>query len=185
MVTASFGHYGQRAARIGPDSICWIRLLASFLAFFFFFFLKKAGIILCRTDPDPIWTVWSGFGQTHLARKQAGVQESSGPVSGRTQPARYHFPTFRLGSALPQTSRTILCKNQSGSDLVLADCAMFWPNGSSPDRKQAGVQESSGQKLANASDPIRTGCESDPACLVGRTQLRTTRPSTRTLKRAS
>ena len=36
---------------------------------------------------------WSGFW------KQAGVQESWGPVSGRTQPVRYQFPTFKLGSS--------------------------------------------------------------------------------------
>ena len=28
-VTASYGHYGQRAARIGPNSVCRIRLPAS------------------------------------------------------------------------------------------------------------------------------------------------------------
>ena len=73
-------------------------------------FPKKARIILRKTDPDPIWMAWSGFGQTHLVWKQAGVQESSGPVSGRTQPARYQFPTFRPGFVLPQTYRIILCK---------------------------------------------------------------------------
>ena len=36
-----------------------------------------------------------------------------------------------------------------------------------PVRKQANVQESSGPLLAKASQPIRTGYESDPACLVG------------------
>ena len=36
-----------------------------------------------------------------------------------------------------------------------------------PVRKQAGVQESSGQKLANASQPIRTGCQSDLVCPLG------------------
>ena len=36
-----------------------------------------------------------------------------------------------------------------------------------PVRKQAGVQESSGPLMASASKPIRTGCESDPACLLG------------------
>ena len=66
--------------------------------------------MLRKTDPDPIWMVWSGFGQTHLVWKQAGVQESLGPVSDRTQQARYQFPTFKLGSVLPQTSRIILCK---------------------------------------------------------------------------
>ena len=73
-------------------------------------FRKKAWITLWKTDPDPIWMAWSRFGQTHLVWKQAGVQKSSGPVSGRTQPARYQFPTFRLCFVLPQTSRIILCK---------------------------------------------------------------------------
>ena len=76
-------------------------------------FPKKAWIILCRTDPDPIWMAWSWFGQTHLVQKQAGEQES-GRVSGRTQPARYQFPTFRLGSVLPQPSRIILYKTSPG-----------------------------------------------------------------------
>ena len=71
---------------------------------------KKVRITLCRTDPDPIWMVWSGFGQTRLVWKQAGMSELSGPVCGRTQPARYQFHTFRLGSVLPQTSWIILSK---------------------------------------------------------------------------
>ena len=130
-------------------------------------FPKKAWIMLCKTDPDPIWMAWSGFGQTHLVRKQAGVQESSGPVSGRTQPARYQFPTFRLGSVLPQTSRMIVCKTS-------LDPIQFWLivsgfGQTDPVRKQAGVQESSGPLLASASQPVRTG--SDPACLLGSDHL--------------
>ena len=82
-------------------------------------FPKKAWIILCQTDQVPIWMAWSGFGQTHLVWKQAGVQESSGPVSGRTQPVHYRFPTFRLGSVLPQTSRIILSKTRP-------DLIKFW-----------------------------------------------------------
>ena len=53
---------------------------------------------------------WSGFGQARLVWKQAGVQEWPGPVSDRTQPARYQFPTFGIGYVIPQTSRIILCK---------------------------------------------------------------------------
>ena len=57
---------------------------------------------------------WSEFGQTHLVWEQAGVQESPGPVSGRTQPAHYQFPTFRLGFVIPQTYRILLCKTSPG-----------------------------------------------------------------------
>ena len=53
---------------------------------------------LVRVYPKASGLVW----------KQADVQESSGPVSGRTQPVRFQFPTFRLGYFLSQTSRIIL-----------------------------------------------------------------------------
>ena len=76
------------------------------------------------SDLDGLVRVWP----THLVWKQVGVQESFGPVSGRTQPG------------FGQTD---------------------------PVRKQAGVQESSGPLLANAFHLIRTGCEWDPAYLLG------------------
>ena len=59
------------------------------------------------SDLNGLVRVW----QTHLVRKKAGVLEPSGPVSGRTQPARYQFSTFRIGSVIPQTSRILLCKS--------------------------------------------------------------------------
>ena len=40
-----------------------------------------------------------------------------------------------------------------------------------PVRKQANVQEPSGSLLVNAAKPIRTGCESDPAYLLGSNKL--------------
>ena len=88
-----------------------------------------------------------------------------GPSSRRTQPARYHFPTFSFGYLLPQTARIILWKTSP-------DPIWFWLTVSGfgqtdPFRKQAGVQESSGQLLAKASGPIRIGCGSDPVCLLG------------------
>ena len=129
--------YGQLwpiRASVQPESgrivyICRIRLPACFSSVS----PQKAWIILCKTDTHP---AWSGFGQTPLVWKRAGVQESSGPVSGRRQPARYQFPTFRLGSVLPQTSRLIIVQNQPGSDLVLADCVRVWPNGSGPEARR-------------------------------------------------
>ena len=92
----------NRARSCMPDPTSRIRFCSVFP--------KKGWIIFRKTDPDSIWMVWSGFGQTHLVWKQASVQESLGPVSGRTQPARYQFSTFRLGSVLPPKSWIILCK---------------------------------------------------------------------------
>ena len=65
---------------------------------------------------------WSGFSQAHLVQKQVGVQESSGPVSGRMQPAHYQFPAFRLGCGLPQMAPIILCK-------ISPDPIWFWLTG--------------------------------------------------------
>ena len=36
-------------------------------------FSKKAWMILCKTDLDPVWMAWSGFGQTHLVWKHTGA----------------------------------------------------------------------------------------------------------------
>ena len=103
---------------------------------------KKARIKLCKTGPDPMWMAWSGFRQTHSVRKQAGMQESSIPVSGRTRPARYQFPSFRLGSVLPQTSRIILCKTSPGPIWFWLTVSGFGQT--DPVRKQDGVPESLG-----------------------------------------
>ena len=54
------------------------------------------------------------------------MQESLGPVSDRTQPARYRSSTDVPGN---------IVQNQPGSDLVLADCVTFCPNGSGPEAK--------------------------------------------------
>ena len=121
----------NRAEQYMPDPTSRIRFSSVFP--------KKARIVLCKADQGPIWMVWSGFGQTDLVRNQADVQESSGPVSVRTQPARYQFPTLRFGSVLPQTFRKILCETSP-------DPIWFWLTVSGfgqtdPVRKQAGVQE--------------------------------------------
>ena len=71
-----------------------------------------------RSDRDDLVRVWQNTSGPEASRC-AGItwpgfwQDATGPlpVSGRTQPARYQFPTFRLGSVLPQTSRIILCKS--------------------------------------------------------------------------
>ena len=103
---ASYDHYSQHADRIRLDHIRLIRLPTSKFQFSSIF-PKKARNILCKTDPDPdlIWMAWSGIGPRHLVQKQAGVQESLGPVSCRMPPACYQFPIFRLSCILPQYRR--------------------------------------------------------------------------------
>ena len=112
-------------------------------------FPKKARIILCKTDPVLIWMVWSGFGQTCLVWKQAGGQESLGLVSGRMQSAHYQFPTFQTWFHSSTHIQDNIVQNQPGSNLVLADCVRFWPNGSGPEVRQCAkiIQPTSGQCL--------------------------------------
>ena len=121
-----------------------------------FRFSKKAWAILREADPGPIWMAWSRFGQMHLVRKQAGVQEPLGPLSGRRQLARHQFPTFRLSCVLPQTSQIMLCRTGPGP--IWFWLAVSGLGQTDPVRKQASPQESCSPLLANASEPTRTGC---------------------------
>ena len=134
---------------LGRNRVCRIRLSASVSAPFF---QRK-----CKTDPDPMWMSWSGFGQTHRVRKLVGVQESSGPVSGRTKQARYRFQTrFRSsGTDVPDN----IVQNQRGSGLVLADCARFWPNGPGPEASRCAriIRSASGQCFPADPERIRIG----------------------------
>ena len=107
--------------------------------------------------PGPIWMAWSGLGQTHLAWKQAGVQESSDPNMVERN---------RNATSLSLSDSAAFFHRRSGSycGKTSLDPIWFWLTVSSfgqkdPVRKQAGVLESSGPVLANASEPIRTECE--------------------------
>ena len=53
-ITASYGHYGQRAARIGPDRIITPDKNSGIR--FGSFVPKKGPDQLCRTGPYPMWT---------------------------------------------------------------------------------------------------------------------------------
>ena len=124
-----YGHYCQRAAKIWPNSICRIQLPASVSSPFF---ERRHGSFCAK--PTRIRSGWSSQG---LAKRiwsgSKPVSESSGPVSGRTQPSRYQFSHLQT---LFRSSTDVIddtVQNQPRSDLVLADCVRFWPNGSGPE----------------------------------------------------
>ena len=107
--------------------------------------------------PTRIRSGWPGQG---LAKH---IWSGSEPVCrnhlARNCPAT-SFPTFRLSSVLPPTYRIILCKTSPGSDLILADCVRFWPNGSGPEasRCAGNIRSASGQCFP--ADPDRMRIES-------------------------
>ena len=152
LVTASYGHYGQRAARIGPDRICQIQLPASVSAPFF---QRRHGSFCANrpeSDLDGLAMVWPNASGLKVSWC-AGIiwpsfwQDATGPL-----PISHFQTRFRPSTDAPDN----IVQNQPGSVLVLAECTRFWPNGSSPEKK-ANVQESPGPLLADASqaDPAR------------------------------
>ena len=153
--------YGQPAARIGPDCM-YMPDLTSRTPIRFRFLQRRPGLYCAKSAPGPIWMAWSGCPEASRCARIIG------PGSGRTQPARYQFPTFRLGCVLPQTAWVILCyppppppppkknrKKKHSQDPVWFRLTVSGFDRTDPVRKQAGVQESSGPLLANASEPTR------------------------------
>ena len=112
------------------------------------------------SDLDGLVRVWPHV--SGLEASCAGIiwpgfwQDANGPL-----PVSHFQTRFRYSRDVPDN----IVQNQPGSDLVLADCVRFWPNGSGPEASQCAKIIL--PLLAIASQPIRTGCESDPACLLG------------------
>ena len=138
-ITASYSHYGQLwplrpviaiTASVQPESarVVYFARSDSPHPFQFRFFQRRHGLYCAK--PARIRSSWPGQGASRCAGK-----DQRGPVSGRTQPTRKQFPTFRLGSVLSQTSWIILCKTSPYPIFVLADCVRFAPNGSGPEAK--------------------------------------------------
>ena len=98
----------------------------SFHIWFGSVFPKKAWTILCKTNLNPIWIAWSGFGQMHLVCTKL---TEPGFWQNATSPLPVsHFQTrLRFSTDGPD----YVVQNQAGSDLVLADCVRFGPNRSS------------------------------------------------------
>ena len=121
--------YGQRAARIGSDRICLIRLPVSDSVRF-----SKEGMDLIvqnrpGSDLDGLVRVWPNTSGLE-ANRCAGIiwpgfrQNATGPL----QVSRFQI---RLHSSTDVPDHIV--QNQLGSDVVLADCVRFSPNGSGPE----------------------------------------------------
>ena len=98
-------HYGQCAAKIGPDRILMLDP-TDFLhpGFSVPFFQRRYGLYCA--EPTRIRSGWPGQGLTKLISSGSKLvcrTHRPGPVSGRMQPVRCQFPTFRLGSGCSST----------------------------------------------------------------------------------
>ena len=117
--------YGRRAARIEPNRI--IMPDPTFRLRFGSVLPKKTRVMRCKTDPDPIWTAWSGFSQTHPVRKQVGVQEAYGQVPAECNRPATSFPLSHSVAFFTDGPDNIV-QNQPKIDWVPDDCVRFWSN---------------------------------------------------------
>ena len=141
-----------------PDPTSRIRFQ---LRFCFVFVFSKEGMdhsVQNRpgSDLDGLVRVWPNASGLEASRCAGTIwpgfwQDATGPLPVS------HFQT-RFRSA-PQTSRVILCNTSLGSDLVLADCARFWPNGSGPEASRCAgiIRPASGQRFPADPDRMRIG----------------------------
>ena len=121
-------HYSQHTARMQHAAGSYMPDLTS----------PRIWFCSSKAGPDHIVQNWPGFDLDGLVRfwpNASGPEASqcvriTGPSSGGMQLAHYQFPTFRLNKRSPTDSRDQIVQNQRRSDLVLADCIRFWPNGS-------------------------------------------------------
>ena len=108
---------------------------------------NKAQIVLCTTGLDQIWMAWSGFGQMHLVRKHASVQESLGQILVECHQPATTIPVSQYQTQLCSSTDDPdhIVQNQPGSSLVLANCVRSWPNGT-------GLEASHCPQISAASD---------------------------------
>ena len=116
-----------------PDPTSRIRFSSIFFFFFFNFFLSfKEGmdhIVQNRRGSDLDGLVWpnaSGLEASWFAETiwHDFWQDATDPL-----PVSHFQTRFRYSTDVPDN----IVPNQPGSDLVLADCVRFWPNGSGPE----------------------------------------------------
>ena len=153
--------YRQRAARIGPDRICQIRLPASVSVPFFCccFFSKKGKDHTAQNRPgsglDGLVRIWPNASSQEASRCAGNIgpgfwQDATGPL-----PVSHFQPRFRSSRNVPDN----IVQNQPGSDLVLADCVRFWPKGSGPEASQCAriIRPASGRCFPVDPDRMRIG----------------------------
>ena len=121
MVTASYGRYGQRATRIGPDRICRIRPPSSFSVPVL---QRRHGHTVQNrpgSDLNGLVRFWPNTSGLEASRC-AGIigpgfwQDATGPL-----PVSHFWTQFRSSPDVPDN----IIQKHPGSGLVLADCQVL------------------------------------------------------------
>ena len=116
---------------------------------------ESARIVYAGSDfPHPFQLRFSKEGMDHIAQYRPG-SDLDGPVRvwpnasvleasrgaviigpGFWQNATHPLPVSHFQIRFHSSGTDNIVQNQPGSDLVLADCVRFWPNGSGPEASQ-------------------------------------------------
>ena len=104
---------------------------------------------------DGLW-VWPNASGLEASWCAGIIWPGFWPDANGPPPVSHFQSRFRSSTDVPDN----IVQNQPGSDLVLADCVRFWPNGSGPEASLCAriIRPVSGQCFLS---------ESDPACLLG------------------
>ena len=105
------------------------------------------------TDLDGLVRVWRNASGLEASRCAEIIgpgfwQDATGPL-----PVSHFQTRFRSSTDVPDNS----VKNQPESDLVLADCVRFWPNGSGPEASRCAtiIRPASGECFPAVPDRMR------------------------------
>ena len=102
--------------------------------------------------------------KAHLVQKQAGVQESPGPVIAEHNRPAASFPVSDSAAFFHRQVQIISCKTSPRSDSVVTDSVRFWPNGSGPEASRCAragqwARPASGQRFWADQDRRRIGSD--------------------------
>ena len=149
-------------ASVQPESARIVYARSDFphpFQFLFFFFSKEGMDHTVQNQPgsdlDGLVIVWPNASGLEASRC-AGIigpgfwQDATGPL-----PVSHFQTRFRSSTDVPDNP----VQNQRGSDLVLADCFGFWPNGSGPEASQCAriIRSASVQCFPADPDRMRIG----------------------------
>ena len=103
------------------------------------------------SDLDGLVRVWPNASGLEASRCAGIIGPGFWQDATRPLPVSHFQTRFRTFTDVPD--------NQPGSDLVLADCVRFWPNGSGPEASQCAriIRPASGQCFPADPDRMRIG----------------------------
>ena len=150
-------------ASVQPESARMVYARSDFPHPFQFRFSKEGPDHTAQNRPgsdlDGLVGVWSKTPGLEASRCAGIIGPGFWQDATRPLPVSHFQTRFRTFTDVPD--------NQPGSDLVLADCVRFWPNGSGPEASRCAklIRSASGQCFPADPDRIRIGSGMFTGCI--------------------